>query len=121
MEAQEASEYVITDPELTSEEKEMSIGFTKQSEKATLFTAIASQVRRALTHTDVNVTELYVFNKTDESRWRTTLEDFNGDGSIVGLKAKLPIESLKVQANPRSNRSFAQVISPQNDVNFSDE
>lgn len=118
MHVEEALEYVITDPTLNSEEKEMSIGFTKHDEQATIFTAIASQVRRCLTHTDIDVVELQVLNKADGTRWNTTLEDFDGNGSIVSLKAKLPIESLKVQANPRSSRSYAQIISPQNSVNF---
>jgi hypothetical protein len=118
---EEITEHVKTDPELSSEEKEMSIGFSKQSEKATLFTAIASQVRRALTHTDVNVTELYVYNETDETRLRTTTEEFDGEGIVVGLKAKLPIESLKVKSNPRGTRSFGQIISSQSEVNLGDE
>lgn len=121
MNPEEITEYVITDPELTSAEKEMSIGFSKKSDKATVFSAIASQVRRLLTHTDVDVTELYLYNETDETRWTSTVEDFDGGGKVVGLKGKVPIESLKIQANPRGSRSYAQVISKQNSVSFDDD
>lgn len=82
MQLEEIVEHVSTDPELSVEEKEMSIGFTKKNDKATLFTSIASQVRRALTHTDVNVTEIYVYNESNETRSKTT-------GKTLMAKARL--------------------------------
>jgi hypothetical protein len=121
MKEQEITEHVITDPELTSAEKEMSIGFSKKDDKATIFTAIASQIRRLLTHTDVDVTELSIYKETDETRWQTTVKEFDGDGKVVGLKGKVPIESLKIQANPRGNTSYAHMISPQTEVSFDDD
>lgn len=121
MNPEEITEHVGTDPELSAGEKEMSIGFTKKSDEATFFTAIASQVRRALTHTDFDVGELYVYNESNENRWTTTTEEFDGEGQVVGLKANLPIESLKIQSSPRTTRSYAQIISNQEKVNFGDE
>jgi hypothetical protein len=118
MEPEEVKEYVSSDPQLSAEEKEMGIGFTKKDEKATFFTCISSQIKRALTHTDINVIKLSVFDESDESRWQTTVEEFDGEGTVVALKATVPIESLKIQSNPRSARSYASIISPQNEVNF---
>lgn len=120
MQAEEVEEHVSTDPELLSEEKEMSIGFTKKDEQATFFTAIASQIRRALAHSDMNVTQLSVYNETDETRWETTVEEYDGEGSVVACKARVPIESLKINSNPRSQRSFADIISTQGEVNIDD-
>lgn len=120
MNPEEITEHVSTDSELSAQEKEMSIGFSKKDERATFFTSIASQAKRALTHTDMDVTELYVYKEDDETRLTTTVEEFGGEGTVVGLKAKLPIESLKVRANPRSARSYAGIISPQQSVNFDD-
>lgn len=121
MNPEEIIEYVSTDPELSAEEKEMSIGFTKKTDKATFFTSIAGAIPRALTHTDIDVGEIYVYNEENETRYTTTVEDFDGGGTVVGLKATVPIESLKINSNPRSSRGYAQIISTQNSVNISDE
>jgi hypothetical protein len=118
MDEDELIECVRTDPSLSAQEKEMSIGFSKADDKATLYTCIASQVKRAIQHTDVQIVELYAYNTDNNTRWRTTVEEFGGGARIVGLKAKLPIESLKVQSNPRSQRSYASIISPQTEVSF---
>lgn len=118
MNSKEATNHVSTDPSLTSGEKEMSIGFSKDDDKATIFTAIASQVRRCLTHTDVDVSEIYLYNEDDETHSRSTLEEFEGEDIIVGVRGKVPIESLKVRSNPRSQRSFANIISSQQSVDI---
>jgi hypothetical protein len=112
---------VKTEPSLSVEEKEMSIGFSKADDKATLYTCIASQVKRAIQHTDVQIVELYAYNVDNNTRWRTTVEDFDGGARIVGLKAKLPIESLKVRSNPRSQRGYAKIISAQSQVSIEND
>jgi hypothetical protein len=118
MEPEQVVEHVSSDPELLSVEKEMSIGFTKQDDEATFFTCIASQIKRALTHSDMDVVTLSVFNESDETRSETTVEDFDGEGIVVGLKATVPIESLKINSSPRSSRSYGQIISSQASVNI---
>lgn len=118
MELQEAVDFIKTDPSISMGEKEFSVHFTKKSEKATVYTTIASQVKRLLNHSEVEQDEITVYNEDTETYSTTTVEDFDGEGRIVAFKGTVPIECLKIQANPRSQRSYANIISPQNEVSF---
>lgn len=117
MEPVEASEYAKTDPELGAEEKEFTIGCTKKDNKARFQTNIASQVKRALRHSDIEADEISVYNE-DDGISRMSVEDFDGNGKIVGFRGTLPLGLIKLNSNPRTSRSFAAVISPQNEVNI---
>jgi len=119
MEAQEAVDHIRTDPLISSAEKEFSIGFTKQDERATLHTSIKSQIKRALKHTDIEVYNITCYNEHSEDYTETTLKDYSGtEGDIVSIVAKVPIESLKVRSSPRSQRSYAGIISTQGGVDI---
>jgi len=119
MEPEEVKEHVKSDPDRIVEEKEMGLGFTKVDDRATFFTSIRGLINRALTHSDVNVDVISVFDEETGDRWETTVEEFDGEGAVVSLKGTVPIESLKIQSNPRSSRSYAQIISPQVSVDES--
>lgn len=118
MDPQQASEFVTTDPELGAEEKEFTIGCTKKEEQARLHTNISSQVKRALTHSHIHVEEISVYNEDEGVVQRMSLEDFDGNGDIVGLQARFPLESIKIRSTPRSSRSYANIISTQQGVNI---
>ena len=118
METQKAKEYTKTDPNLTAKEKEFTVGFTKKDNRARLSTNISSQIKRALNHSEIKEIEISVYNENTDTYSRTTTDDFDGDGIIVSFKGTVPIECLKIQANPRGSRSYAAVISPQNEVSF---
>lgn len=118
MDAEEAIDHVKTDPNLSAEEKEFTVGFTKKDNRARLYTNISSQIKRALNHSDIEETEISVYNDNTDTYSRTTTDDFDGDGVIVSFRGTVPIESLKIQANPRGSRSYAAIISPQTEVNF---
>ena len=118
METQEAKEYVKTDPNLTTGEKEFTVGFTKKDNRARLHTNISSQIKRALNHSEIKEIGISVYNENTDTCSRTTTDDFDGDGIIVSFRGTVPIECLKIQANPRGGRSYAAVISPQNEVSF---
>jgi len=120
MEPEEAVEYCQTDPNLEKFEKEFSVGFTKDSDKARIHSSIASQIRGALVHTDIDIERLTVFNKDEKKYLEISLEDFDGQGAIVGFVGEVPIESLKINGNPRKNLSYAQIISNQQKVNIDD-
>lgn len=120
MEPEEAAEHVETDPNLESVEKEFSVGFSKDHDQATFHAAIASMVRRCLAHSDMEIENIRVYDESDESYQRMDVEEFDGDGAIVEARGRVPIESLKVNSNPRSHRSFAQIISQQTEVNIGD-
>lgn len=118
MEALEAVEYVSTDPNAEAAEKEFNVGFSKSDEMAYIHTSIRSQIKRCLSHSDIEADQLSVYNEDSDSYKKTTLEDFGGNGEIVSFVGKLPIESLKIQSNPRSQRSYANIISSQTQVNI---
>lgn len=120
MDAEEAVEHVKTDPNLTAVEKEFSVGFSKDHERATFHARISSMVKRTLTHSDMEVEQITVYDENDESYERMGVEDFDGNGRIVQSQGKVPIETLKVRSSPRGHRSFAQVISKQENVNIND-
>lgn len=109
-----------TDPNGVSAEKGFTVSFTKADEKANISSGIASMTKRAIGHTDIDVENIQVFHEDSEEYELMELEDYEG-GRIVGFKGKAPIELLKVRANPRSTRSFSQIISPQTDVSFDGE
>lgn len=118
MDAEEAAEYAKTDPNCTAVEKEFSVGFSKDHERATFHAAIGSMVKRTILNTDMKVEEITVYDEDSESYEYMSVEEFDGGGRIVQSKGKVPIESLKVRSSPRKHRSFAQVISKQEDVDF---
>ena len=120
MEPNKAAEYVKTDPRRSSEEKEFSVNFTKECDRASVFTSISSQVKRLLTHTDVEVKRVTAHYSDDDEWERTELENVEprDDLIICAMWGKVPIESLKIQSSPRSQRSYANIISNQGEVNI---
>jgi hypothetical protein len=119
MEPEEAADYCQSDPNGQSTEREFSVNFTKEDKMAYVHSTIASQGKRLLKHSDVIVERLSVYNKDSEEYSTQSLEEFDGGNKIIwGISGRVPIESLKIQSNPRSQRSYANVISPQTDVNF---
>ena len=114
MEPEEAVNHTTSDNNLSSSEREFSIGFTKECEKATVYSNIRSQIDRLLTHSDVDCRELVIMDDDGDCE-RMTLENFSGEGDIVSFFGYVPIESLKIGSNPRSTRSYADIISKQQD------
>jgi len=119
MKPEKIAEHCKTDPRSQKQEQEFSINFTKDQEKASVYTTISSQCKRLLNHTDVEITNISTFDSESDTYKDMTPDEFQDDGRIVwGVRGKVPIESLKIQATPRGTRSYAAVISPQNEVNF---
>lgn len=106
-----------TDPKGEKSEKGFTVSFTKADGKANISSGIASQVKRAIQHSDINVEQIQVYYEGTEDYSLQSPEQYSG-GRVVGFKGTVPIESLKIQSNPRSNRSYANIISPQTEVNF---
>jgi len=120
MEKEEIIEYVQTSKRMGSAEQEMSINFVKTQEKASVYTTIASQVKRFIKHSDIIVEQIFIHNEEKKTWSKITPDDFEvEEGDVVyGAKGKVPIESLKIQSSPRSTRSYSQIISPQTEVNL---
>lgn len=113
MESTEAADFVASDPDIGASEAEFTVTFTKADEKAHFSASIRSMMARALSHTDMEVETVQVFFPEENTRESMHLEDFEGNGKIVAVKGYVPIESLKIGSSPRSQRSFANVISNQ--------
>jgi hypothetical protein len=114
------ADFCKTNPNLEKQEQEFSISFTKDMESASVCSTISSQCKRLLKHTDVNVTQISTLN-TDTLFYKDMdPEEFEGGENMIvwGVSARVPIESIKIQANPRSARSYAQIISEQGEVNI---
>ena len=117
MNKKELIENCGTDPNSGSKEKGMTISFVKASEKASISSGIKSQIKKAIKHTDMTVDKIQVYYEDDESYELMDPDDYE-DGLIVSYKGTVPIESLKIQSNPRSSRGYAQIISGQSEVNI---
>lgn len=109
-----------TDPNSGSKEKGMTISFVKEDDKANISSGIKSQVKKAINHTDITVNNIQVYYEDDETYELMPPEDYV-EGTIVSFKGTVPIESLKIQSNPRSSRSYSQIISGQTEVNIDAE
>jgi hypothetical protein len=119
MDEAEIAEYCKSDPNGQSAEREFSVNFTKEDNMAYIHTTIASQAKRLLKHSDAIVDRLSVYNEDTDTYSTTTVEEFDGEPNIVwGIGGRIPIESLKIQGNPRSHRSYADIISTQGEVNI---
>lgn len=120
MKPEQATEYCQSDPNGKGAEREFSVNFTKEDEMAYVHSTISSQCKRLLNHSDVSVDRISVYNKDTEVYSTEALSDFDGKGGeiIWGVHGRVPIESLKIQSSPRSQRSYANVVSPQTEVNF---
>lgn len=119
MEPEEAVEFVKGDPNGAKAEREFSINFTKADERAWVHSTIASQVKRLLTHSDVETVGISVYNEDTDTYSNPTLEEFDGGNKIIwGIAARVPIEALKIQSSPRSQRSYANVVSQQQEFSM---
>jgi len=97
------------DPRLAPEEKETTIRFAKDEDRATVHTDEAGIGRRLLAHPDAEVEELTVLD--DDSVRRLTPDEVNDDHAPVGIRASIPIGTLSVRSSPRKSAQHSAVIS----------
>lgn len=118
MEEADLVENVENDPNTATEESGFTVSFVKADERARVSSSIASQVKRLLGHSDFELKNFQVYNDKDDSY--TIIRDINhyDGGGIVAVKGYIPIESIKINSTPRSTRSYANIISPQQEVNI---
>jgi len=87
---------VTEDSELTPEEKEVAVRFSKDNGESVVIHSEIASVTRALRKRD----------DYDERRARR-----NDDGEIVSTTGTLPLGVLKIQQNARKHGSFSRVVS----------
>lgn len=101
------------DPGLTPAERETTIGFAVDEAEARIHTEEASLIRRLLSHGDVRIDALGIFDG-DRRHTRTlgeVLAEDGPDGSVVRLKGRLPVRYLTVGSVGRSHDEHAPVVS----------
>jgi len=106
-----------TDPQNEAAEKGFTVSFTKSDGKASISSGIASMVKKAIGHTDIDVETIQVFYEDDESYELMEPEDYS-NGRVVGFKGKVPLEAIKIQKKPRNKRAYSNIISGQGEVNI---
>jgi len=113
---QELLDKVKSDPNLGKVEQEFSVNFTKEDEMAWIHSTIAPQVKRLIAHSDVVTTQITTYNAEEHTYSSKVPDEVEDDEVICRFSGKVPIESLKVQKNPRSQRGYANIISNQAEV-----
>ena len=97
-------ERVGEDADLLSAEKETTITFAKDDDRARVFTAEAGLMRRLLAHPDAEVSAYAL------EGGNTTPDEWGGE-TIVGVTSTLPLRYLSVLSEGRSNDQHARIIS----------
>lgn len=96
------------DPNLTPKEKETTIHFSRDSDRATIFTAEGGITRRLLGHPEFEVNHLVTERRCKVENLQQLQAD---DGAVVGVRGTIPVGALKVSARPRSASGHAAVVS----------
>jgi hypothetical protein len=101
------------DPELTPSERETTFTFAVDEDVAHIHTEEAAVIRRLLSHDDVRVDQLGVF---DGDRRRTltreeALAELEAGDAVVRLKGALPLRFFVVRDTGRSHDRHADVVS----------
>jgi len=101
-------ERVREDTDLTPEEKETSLGFTKRDEHARVYTAEAGLARRLLAHPKVRVVGVTVVGEGDNRRELDVQEV--DDEAVVGVRCDVPVGALTIGMSVRSSGGHADVV-----------
>lgn len=96
-------------PDLTPDEKETSIGFTKPDDTARVYTAEAGLMRRFIAHPESTVRALIV-HTGKSTRERVTLDRYEGR-DVTGVILDIPVGALQVKSASRKSDSHAAIVS----------
>jgi len=99
------------DPRLAPEEKETTIRFAKDEDRAVVHTDEAAIGRRILAHPESRVEEVAVLDGGSERVRRLSVEELPDDPEPVGLRASLPVGALSVRSSARKSRQHSLVVS----------
>lgn len=97
------------DPRLSPEEKETTIRFAKDEDRATVHTDEAGIGRRLLAHPHTEVEEVTVL--ADDRVRRVTPDEVNDEHAPVGIRVSVPVGALSVRSSPRKSTQHSAVIS----------
>jgi hypothetical protein len=103
----ELRDLVREDPGLTPQEKETTIRFAKDEERATVFTAEAGLTRRLLAHPETDTVGVVVAD--GDARREVDTDDVRGR-SVVACRVRLPVGALTVSLHARDAAGHAEVV-----------
>lgn len=113
LDVQAAQDAVRSDPNLHPVEKETSISFCNEDDRALVSTENATLIRDLLGYPHFEPTE---FRVSDETRFgaRMSPVEWQADGGpITGMKGRLPIGCLKLSARQRGKDWVSLIVSDQ--------
>lgn len=99
---------VEEDATLCPAEKETAIFFSKDDDRASVYTEEAGLIRRLLHHPRVEVETLRV-NGGESLGRKVALSDYE-EGSITGVEGSIPITILVLQTSPRATSQHSAVV-----------
>ena len=99
---------VREDPELTPQEKETTLRFTKDEDTVHVYTEEAGIGRRLLAHPSARIEGVTVVD--NDVRPTVSVDEVNGR-DIVAVRGSLPVGGLKVRRTSRETDEHAPVVS----------
>lgn len=100
--------FVADDPELTPAEKETVVRFSRDEDRAAIYTAEAGLGRRLLKHPHADTEGVTVADGS--SRREVPVEDLDGDEEVVGVRAAAPVGLLQIKGSPRRSGGHADIV-----------
>ena len=104
-------EAVREDPRLTAAEKETTIRFARDEDRAKIFTAEAGIGRRLLAHPAASIDAVVVIDG-DRARPAVALDELDTENPrpIVSVRGSIPVGTLLVRREKRTTGGHANVI-----------
>lgn len=97
---------------LTAEEKESTYRAEKGNDEMFVYSAVGSTIKRLLAHPEFDIDLIRQETNDDELEVidGDLEEGFDGRRRTVGVKGKLPIGTLKIKPNSRSDSGHAPTV-----------
>lgn len=103
-----------TNGDLSTDERETSIGFARSDDRATVYSEEAAICKRLLMHPEFEL-QHYSTSHPDRVQQRVSAEEYNEEGHdqrkpVYGIKGTIPIGALKVTQHSRKGSGHASVV-----------
>jgi len=111
----ELAESVKANPNTTKAEKETTLSWARDLDKATVFTEEPSLMRRFLKHPEFTLTA-YRTSHPEKVGTQVSAEEYEEEGHdgrkpVYSLKGHIPVACLKVSKSARKSSGHADVVS----------
>lgn len=101
------------DPNLTPQERETTVGFAVDEERARVYTEEAALIRRLLSHRAVSIDGLGIHSEgvTRSHPLEEALRVVGPGDLVVQLRGRMPLGYLSIKSESRANNRHAAVVS----------